>query len=104
MGEVSPVLQVYVSGQRELRPRSEGETSPVREICRDLRRQNVPKADHRPRSQRKVRTGDRKASDRGHLFLDPRRNRKAEDRGQYAYGPGTEGPATKPYTIYPSWS
>ena len=91
MGEVSPVLQVYVSGQRELRPRSEGETSPVREICRDLRRQNVPKADHRPRSQRKVR-------------LDPRRDRKGEDRGQKGHGPGTEGPATKPYTIYPSWS
>ena len=47
---------------------------------RDLRHQNAQKADYRPRSQEKVRTGDGKAS-------DPRRNNRGP--GTPVWGPGT---------------
>ena len=83
-GEASPVRRRTVPGPGELRPRSVRVVSPVREMCRDLRRQNVPKADYRPRSQRKVRTGDRKAADRGQKSRGPATERLRTGDGKAA--------------------
>ena len=72
------------------RPRSEGVTSPVCEMSQDPRRQNAPKAENRPRSQRKVRTGDRKVA-------DLRRNGRGP--GTLVWGPATTAPQKRPITV-----
>ncbi len=73
VGVASPVCGGCIPGPGGLCPRSVGVASQVREKCRDPRRQNAPKADYRPRSQRKVRTCDGTAVDKGHLCGDLRR-------------------------------
>ena len=57
-------------------------------MCRDPRRQNALKAENRPRSQRKVRTRDRKATDRGQKGCGPETEQLRNGNGREQNGRG----------------